>query len=76
MNFLETDRLILRNLELEDAESMYDYRNKEICNKYQRWTAFQRADIESFIVKFKDDIFYLRRVSSILECVKRIHLNL
>ncbi len=57
MNFLETDRLILRNLELEDAASMYDYRNKEICNKYQRWTAFQRADIESFIVKFKDDIF-------------------
>ena len=36
MVFLETDRLILRNVEPEDAQIMFDYRNNEICAKYQR----------------------------------------
>lgn len=57
MRFLETDRLFLRNLELSDQDNIYDYRNNEICNKYQRWTAFTKKDIESFITSFKDDVF-------------------
>ena len=34
--FLETERLILRNLLPQDAETMFDYRNNEICARYQR----------------------------------------
>ena len=36
MNFLETQRLILRNLVPDDAPVMHDYRNNEICARYQR----------------------------------------
>jgi RimJ/RimL family protein N-acetyltransferase len=36
MIHLETERLILRNLRPEDAPVMCDYRNNEICAKYQR----------------------------------------
>ena len=34
--FLETERLTLRNLLPQDAETMFDYRNNEICARYQR----------------------------------------
>ena len=36
MRFLETDRLLLRNVAAKDADIMYDYRNNEICARYQR----------------------------------------
>ena len=36
MIFLETERLILRNLTEVDAPIMFDYRNNEICARYQR----------------------------------------
>ena len=36
MVFLETDRLIIRNLTPADAQIMYDYRNNELCSRYQR----------------------------------------
>ena len=36
MIFLETDRLILRNITPDDAPVMYDYRNNELCARYQR----------------------------------------
>lgn len=36
MIFLETDRLVLRNLSIRDAEIMHDYRNHELCARYQR----------------------------------------
>ena len=31
MTFIETNRLLLRNITPEDADIMYDYRNNEIC---------------------------------------------
>ena len=43
MIFLETDRLILRNVKSSDAEVMFDYRNNEICARYQRG---QTKDLE------------------------------
>lgn len=43
MVFLETERLILRNVEEADAEVMFDYRNHEICARYQRG---QTKDLE------------------------------
>lgn len=36
MIFLETKRLLLRNICPEDAAIMFDYRNNEICARYQR----------------------------------------
>ena len=36
MIFLETERLVLRQLKPEDAVIMFDYRNNEICSRYQR----------------------------------------
>ena len=36
MVFLETERLILRQLKQKDAIIMFDYRNNEICSRYQR----------------------------------------
>ena len=36
MIFLETQRLILRNVAAKDAPIMFDYRNNEICARYQR----------------------------------------
>lgn len=36
MIFLETDWLRLRNINLKDADEMFDYRNNEICSKYQK----------------------------------------
>lgn len=36
MVFLQTPRLILRNVETKDVRIMHDYRNNEICARYQR----------------------------------------
>lgn len=36
MILVETARLLLRNVAAKDAEIMYDYRNNEICARYQR----------------------------------------
>ena len=36
MIFIETERLILRNISSKDAATMYEYRNNEICARYQR----------------------------------------
>lgn len=36
MQFLETERLVLRNVEAADAEVMHDYRNNELCARFQR----------------------------------------
>lgn len=46
MTFLETNRLILRQVRPADAAVMYDYRNHEICAKYQRG---QTKDLEGII---------------------------
>ena len=35
MNFFETERLRLRNVIPEDVDVMFDYRNNEICSRYQ-----------------------------------------
>lgn len=36
MTFLETERMRLRNMNEKDVDEMFDYRNNEICGKYQR----------------------------------------
>lgn len=56
MIFLETDRLFLRNVVITDADIMYDYRNNELCARYQRGQTKDREGILSLIERRKNDI--------------------
>lgn len=57
MKLLETKRLYLRNLFLADVDEIFDYRNNEECNQYQRWEDFSKPNIQAFIEKFQNDEF-------------------
>ncbi len=57
MTFLETERLILRNVKAEDAAIMYDYRNNLACAKYQRGQTKDFDGIVDLVEKRKNDIF-------------------
>ena len=56
MTFLETERLRLRSLLPKDAEIMYDYRNNEICARYQRGQTTDYDGIAALIERRKDDV--------------------
>lgn len=57
MCIMKTERLYLRNLDATDVYVIYDYRNNEECNRYQRWEAFGKEDIEQFVQCFREDVF-------------------
>ena len=57
MKLAETKRLYLRNLFSADVDEIFDYRNNEECNQYQRWEDFSKPDIQEFIGKFQNDEF-------------------
>ncbi len=54
--FLETSRLILRNIKADDLEILYDYRNNELCSKYQRDQTKTKDGLARLIEEHKDDI--------------------
>ena len=56
MTFLETDRLVLRNVAAKDADIMYDYRNNEICARYQRGQTKDYEGITALVEKRKNDV--------------------
>lgn len=56
MIFLETQRLIIRNVEAKDVDIIYDYRNNEICAKYQRGQIKEREGIGALIERRKNDV--------------------
>ncbi len=56
MIFIETDRLLLRNVAAKDADIMYDYRNNEICARYQRGQAKDYEGIVALVKRRKDDV--------------------
>lgn len=56
MTFIETDRLRLRNVAAKDAAIMYDYRNNEICARYQRGQTKDYAGIAALLERRKDDV--------------------
>ena len=56
MVFIETDRLVLRNVESKDADIMYDYRNNEICARYQRGQTKDYKGIVELVEHRKDDV--------------------
>lgn len=55
MIFLETERLILRNVAAKDADIMYDYRNNEICARYQRGQTKDYDGITQLVERRKND---------------------
>ena len=76
MKFMEIDMLYLRNLELSDLDHIYDYRNNEECNRYQRWDDFTSDDIKSFIIKFKDDVFLSTKEEQHFAICSKLHTEL
>ena len=56
MILLETERLTLRNVISKDAEMMYDYRNNEICARYQRGQTRDYDGITALVEKRKNDV--------------------
>ncbi len=57
MTYLETDRLILRNLASSDLDELFDYRNNALCAKFQRWEDTSREFLADYIGKFGADMF-------------------
>lgn len=55
MIFIETERLCLRNFFASDATVMLDYRNSEICSKYQRGQVKDINGIKKLIEAHKND---------------------
>ncbi len=55
MIFIETQRLVLRTLLPQDAFVMHDYRNNEICARYQRGQTKDLAGIQTLVARHKDD---------------------
>ena len=56
MTFIETNRLILRNVAAKDANNMYDYRNNEICARYQRGQTKDYNGIVALVERRKNDV--------------------
>lgn len=56
MILVETKRLLLRNLTEADADIMYDYRNNEICARYQRGQIKDYDGISALVQRRKNDV--------------------
>lgn len=54
MNFLETKRLKLRNIQESDLDIMYDYRNNEECSRHQRGQTKDREGLIKLIAERKN----------------------
>lgn len=52
---LKTQRLYLRNGLSNDAEAIFDYRNHELCNRYQRGQTRDYKKIIQLIEHHKND---------------------
>ena len=55
MIFLETNRLVLRNVAAKDADIIFDYRNNEVCARYQRDQTKSYEGICALVEKRKND---------------------
>ena len=53
---LKTQRLTLRNVAVKDANTIFDYRNNELCAKYQRNQTQTLDGIQDLIEAHKHDI--------------------
>ncbi|MDP2060467.1 MAG: GNAT family N-acetyltransferase [Flavobacteriaceae bacterium] len=53
---LETIRLIIRPIVLDDKDEIFEYRSDRETNKYQGWIPTTVADVETFIEKISKQI--------------------
>lgn len=53
---IETSRLLLRNVTSKDIPIIFDYRNNEICAKYQRGQTKDYEGISTLVERRKDDM--------------------
>ena len=53
---IETSRLLLRNVMTKDIPIIFDYRNNEICAKYQRGQTKDYEGISTLVERRKDDM--------------------
>lgn len=70
MVFLKTDRLSLRNIDLKDAEEMFDYRNNEVCARYQRGQSKTLTRITELCESRKQDTLSLSSPAMIAVALK------
>lgn len=55
MIYIETERLLLEDFSAADADIMFDYRNNEVCSKYQRGQAKDYEGICRLIEAHRND---------------------
>lgn len=53
---LETKRLIIRPIEIDDKYEVFKYRSDKEANKYQGWIPANLADVETFIAGLPKEI--------------------
>lgn len=53
---LQTERLYIRPIQIEDKYSLFEYRSDAIANKYQGWIPTRVQDVEVFIGKIAVEI--------------------
>lgn len=58
---LETRRLFLRNLALEDVTAIYAYRNDASCYRYQRWEDTSLEGVTQFVRDYAGSVFLSRQ---------------
>lgn len=55
MIHIQTQRLVLRNVQTKDASVMFDYRNNDLCARYQRGQTKDLAGITLLVQKRQSD---------------------
>lgn len=56
MEFYRTERLMIRNVSEKDIPIIYDYRNNEICARYQRGQVKTLKEIQDLVEMRKNDV--------------------
>ena len=56
MIFMETERLVLRSVRAQDADTMFDYRNNETCARYQRGQTKDYEGIKMLVQQRHNDV--------------------
>ena len=70
MIFIETKRLRLRNMMSSDIDVIYDYRNNELCSRYQRGQAKDYEGIVQLVERHKEDVLSIEENSMIAVTLK------
>ena len=62
MIFLQTARLLLRNLSPTDLDALYDYRNNEGCARYQHWENTSKEYLREWIERYAQSAFLSQKI--------------